>query len=317
MSRFHPAFIAFVALVSCAGPSNAPGPANGVMPGTLHALSTRSDKAASWMEAQLKRQNLLYISDDYTDDVYVYTFPGGKSVGRLTGFGNPQGLCVDKTGNVYVTDALASKITEYAHGGNKPIKTLQDANTPEDCAVDPRSGNLAVTDFLLGIAIYAKAKGNPHYISYSAPSYNAFLFNCAYDNKGNLFVDGYLNPQKITGFYQFVVGELPKGSQTLSTIWYPEGSQSSNGAPGGLQWHNAQLAVGDSASGVIYMMPGGRISLQDANNVDQFWVHGSTLIGPNNGSTTVMFWNYPAGGAPTKTLSGFARPYGATVSPGL
>src|SRR5579862_2447400 len=60
---------------------------------------------AAWVLPQAKRQDLLYISDLDAQAVFIYTYGHGyKLVGELTGFFNPEGLCVDKTGNVYVTN---------------------------------------------------------------------------------------------------------------------------------------------------------------------------------------------------------------------
>ena len=54
--------------------------------------------------------------------------------------------------------------------------------------------------------------------------------------------------------------------------------------------------------------------LGNSSNVAQFWLVGKTLVGANGGSSSVMYWKYPQGGAPAKTLHGFATPYGVTVS---
>ena len=55
-------------------------------------------------------------------------------------------------------------------------------------------------------------------------------------------------------------------------------------------------------------------TLDKSSDVGRFWIQGATLVGPNAGSTTVMLWKYPAGGAPIKTLTGFTQPTAATVS---
>jgi len=71
-------------------------------------------------------EELLYVSDDYNDDVYVFALPAGGLVGTLTGFKTPQSPCADEAGDVFIPDDGASDIVEYAHGGSKPIKTLAD-----------------------------------------------------------------------------------------------------------------------------------------------------------------------------------------------
>src|SRR5271168_2717019 len=90
-------------LASCAG-GGAPSqqglvPAAGALTGSAHL-----DRGKSWMLPEAKKSDLLYISDLIAQVVDIYTYGKGyKLVGQLTGFFNPEGLCVDKKGDVYVT----------------------------------------------------------------------------------------------------------------------------------------------------------------------------------------------------------------------
>src|SRR5271165_6576810 len=43
------------------------------------------DHTRSWMAPDAMKNDLLYISDVGTDDVYVYSYPKAKLVGTLTG----------------------------------------------------------------------------------------------------------------------------------------------------------------------------------------------------------------------------------------
>jgi hypothetical protein len=56
------------------------------------------------MAPEAKRNELLYVSDYSSpyrsNDVLVYSYPQGKLVGKLTGFTEPAGECVDSAGNV-------------------------------------------------------------------------------------------------------------------------------------------------------------------------------------------------------------------------
>jgi hypothetical protein len=56
------------------------------------------------------------------------------------------------------------------------------------------------------------------------------------------------------------------------------------------------------------------MTLSISDGVFQFFINGKTFIGPNVDSTTAMFWSYPVGGNPTKTLTGLSDPFGAVVS---
>ena len=130
-------------------------------------MTVQPDHQPSWMSPDAKEQQLLYVSDQKTDDVYVYSYPTGKLVGTLTGFAAPYGQCTDKSGNVFITQFDASDVTEYAHGGTNPIKTLDTAGEyPVGCSVDPKTGNLAVAKFISdnypgGIFVLAHATGTP------------------------------------------------------------------------------------------------------------------------------------------------------------
>ena len=78
----------------------------------------------SWMGPDAKKDTLLYASDSAADVVNVFSYPRGKLVGTLTGFQTPQGMCVDKAGNVFITNSGLGEILEYAHGGTTPIATI-------------------------------------------------------------------------------------------------------------------------------------------------------------------------------------------------
>lgn len=50
------------------------------------------------MSRDAQSQNLLYVSIQGFNDVYVYSYLSSaiELVGKLTGFSDPSGLCVDK-----------------------------------------------------------------------------------------------------------------------------------------------------------------------------------------------------------------------------
>ena len=272
-------------------------------------------RSPSWIDpSAVRKGNLLYIADDGTNSVYVYTYPGGKQIGKLTIDNASGGICSDTSGNVYVIGS--GQVLQYAHGGTTPLETLTAAYGPQDCAADPRSGDLAVANFDASVSIYLHAKGAPHTYTFSDPSYKVNFFNCTYDGSSNLYVDAEFSPTQPTGNYGFSVLEMPKGSHRLRVIWSPEGF-ASTGFPGGLQWDGKQLAVGDANANPsrVYLRNGNVITLNDSSYMPQFWLRGRTLIGATGGSGgTVGYWKYPGGGNPTKTINGFEYAYSATVS---
>src|ERR1700735_3182827 len=86
----------------------------------------------TWMAAEAKSQDLLYVSNSLFNEVWVFSYPGGHPVGDLTGFALPAGICVNQhTGDIFVSDVLANRIQAYAHGGTNPIRTLPDSKNPQ------------------------------------------------------------------------------------------------------------------------------------------------------------------------------------------
>jgi hypothetical protein len=256
------------------------------------------------MAPDAKKNDLLYVSDTAHSIVFVYSYPKGKFMGQLTGFQGPQAECVDNAGNVWITNEQPPSIIEYAHGGTTPIATLSDANEdPLDCSVNPKTGDLAVMNFVTSngppgsVSIYSGAKGTPK--TYSDPNINLMYFG-GYDPKGNLFVDA------ISGGGAFTFAELPRGKKTFTNIPLNQ----SFSQPGGVLWDGKYVTVGDSIAEVIYQTTGaggtivGSTSFTGATGVFQFWLQGKTAIGPVGTNGHILFYPYPAGGSPTKTIIG-------------
>jgi len=86
------------------------------LPWQASRLLAHPDVRPSWMTPDAKLRELLYVSDDATYDVYVFSYPQGKLVGTLTGFAAPGSLCSDAQGDVFIPNVLTSTIVEYAHG---------------------------------------------------------------------------------------------------------------------------------------------------------------------------------------------------------
>jgi hypothetical protein len=273
------------------------------------------DHHRSWMAPDARKKDLLYISDQ-SGDVYVFSYPKGELKGTLTGFADPQGECVDKKGDVWISLFAAEQLVEYAHGGTSSIGTLSDPGyLLEGCSVDRTTGNLAAANFAGtsnsagGVAIYADAQGTA--TTYSDP--NLYLvFSVGYDNAGNLFADGE------TSGGSFTFAELPKGSGTFTNLTLNQTIKT----PGTVQWDGTYITVGDASAGVTYQVSVsgssatvvGSTTLGSSDGIFQSFIYHGTIIGPNAFSSNAMFWSYPAGGSPTKTLTGFTDPFGSAVS---
>jgi hypothetical protein len=288
---------------------------NAVSPGMNRGIAKAADpdRGRSWMKPGVKGENLLYVTNAGTDDLDVYSYPQGQLLGTLTGFLDPVGECVDKTGDVFVTDYRAQNIVEYAHGGTSPIATLSDSGYhPGECSVDPTTGNLAVANSG-GVSIYADAQGTP--TQYADTNLGGVFF-CGYDNNGNLFVDGVNNSQAVE------VDQLRSGSSSFAQIFLNQ----SLGGPGGVQWDGHFLAVADSFSDTIYEFaidPSqntgvliGSTTLNGSPSLgNQFWIQGRRIVALNFDGFPLLY-HYPAGGRPMKDFIDASTPVGAVVSKG-
>ncbi len=277
------------------------------------------------------------MTDEGTEDVYLFRMPTLKLVGTLTGFTFPQGACSDKDGDVWITDMDADTIAEYSHTGEKK-GTLHDSHgNPVGCAWDPMTGNLAVTELTgsassipAAIEIYTHAGGTPK--QYSNPQQAHYNF-AGFDMKGDLFVDG----SNAGG--TFMLSELPKGAMQAHTVQIIGGTIH---FPGMVQWDAAgdYLAVGDQECGgvlkpCVYHVSikhssGSIIGKTKLNNymgkdklcdVVQPTLYGSQILGGDleecGGSmrSTVYAWPYPNGGNPTAyNNTVVVEPFGAAVS---
>jgi hypothetical protein len=264
--------------------------------------------------------DLIYTSG-YTDgvgaQVYMLSYPQGQLVGSITQ--TTQGMCSDTNGNVWLLYRNAA--IEYAHGGTTPIKTLHIPGAQTNaCAVDPSSGDVAVVFYCppcgyQNLAIFPN--GSAPAVRYSAP----YAYTASYDGQGDLFLGGASSS---------AISELPKGSQTFTTITLSKQIQS----PGQLQWDGTyvtlqslyppggiyRISVSGSTGTIVgetkfgrYMKRMGNawISTKDGSVVLPFSVHGNTT---NN----LGIWNYPKGGHAISIIknlgAGYHGFYGVTIS---
>jgi sugar lactone lactonase YvrE len=285
------------------------------------ATAVRRDLRPSWMAARARNSDLLYVSDIETGDVYVYDYANDALVGTLTGFNEPQGECVDASGNVWIANTKATEMVEYAHGGTSPIATISDPGEyPVGCAVDPTTGNLAVTNIYTTVgahgdlAIYTRASSAPK--RYTDSNFLYYYF-CGYDPKGDLFLDGSNND----GAFQFA--KLPAGSSTFAAITLDKTVY----FPGGVQWVGKVVAVGDqgyldeSLSAIYRIHLSGDYGtilttgyLTGAEDVSQFFIRGRRVVGPDLDLGFTGVWHYPLGGRAIKTINGQGHPVGSAIS---
>ena len=308
-----------LALTGCAG---------AVSP--LQSAGAGAVRDGSWMSPATNGRNLLYVSDEAANAVDVFTFPFGTPVGVLRQSHDPVGICSDKTGYVWVVNA-PNHVLKYAHGAQRPGATMEDAHALrlQACSIDPTTGDLAVTDAgragqAGSVVIYAGAKGSPKRFR---SAHLTDVFFCAYDDKGNLFVDG------LDGNYVFHLMELPHGVQRLRPIKLDQ----SVGFPGAVAWDGKYLALGDRSyrgghAPAIYQVSVsgtrgtvvGTTKLGGSCDLLGFTIpklgsgkgnpQGTRLVAPDVCENAVRLYRYPAGGSATKSLGQIQYPFSAAVS---
>jgi hypothetical protein len=297
-----------LALAACSGQGATQPPI-----GTPEALAGRTaggaqNHARSWMLPEAMHSKILYVAYGYGNDVLAYKYPGGQALGTIAGIPQAQGLCTSKEsgGNWWVVATAANKVYEYAHGGTTPIFTINTmSDVPTTCAVDPTTGNVAVTMTTPKVVVYKN--GSIDGTAYVPPFYPFFS---GYDSNGNLYVDG-------SAASNIYVARLRPGATTFQPIFL---NYVGVFFAGGVQWHKGVLAVGDQETSVVYQykIRGQNGTLQNTTPLNGggaggFWIQGSQIIAGDGGN--VGIWDYPAGGAPVQSIPGsFYGPVNAMVS---
>ncbi len=287
----------------------------------------------SWMSPEAaKASNLLYVSSYADNFVNIYTYVDGnasKLVGTLS-IDQPGGMCSDKAGHVWVPSYEAKKVEEFTHGGTTPIQTIKrEAGYPYSCAVDPLTGDLAVTYELPSekhrpsstVVIYAEGQ-SPRSIGPDDVSPIGFI---AYDNKGNLFVDGTpcyrrncppLHPRT-------VLLELPAGGSGFKQLTI---AGATIRQATGLNWVNPTLLLtnidsttnkvtayklivrGDNATVV------GTLPLKHTRSAYGVWVRAGLIIVPDENANIIRTYDLSNGSFASSFTKGLSSPFATVVS---
>jgi DNA-binding beta-propeller fold protein YncE len=271
--------------------------------------------------------DLIYVLDNGSERVYQYSYETRKRLGTIkTRFADAESMCVDGAQNVFVVDNATQAIWEYSPGGKSVIRILIDfVGFPFACAVDPTTGNLAVTnrensydEFPGNVVIYPHVTGKPK--AYEVLNMYEIYFP-AFDDKGNLFVDGYS-----TYFRGSLLSELPKNGKNFVDLTL----SSKIASAFGMQWDGKYLAVCDIGPqpNEIDRYSMSRFSakkvsstiLKEANYVYQFFVAAiggkDVVVGADPTARKLYAWQYPLGGSPSFSIGGFIRPFGAVIAGG-
>jgi hypothetical protein len=220
------------------------------------------------------------IVSDASDNVVDIFNAARKQTAQLTGFSQPQGLALDKAGNLYVADTGNSRIQVYAAGFKGTPTTINDpGEAPASVAIDSK-GNLGVANIVTTSngpgSVSFFNKGGSLLTTLSNANFAKVIFD-AFDGKGNLYIDG----TNASG--AFVAGEVVGGVSAKAITILATGN--SVGYPGG-----------------IAISATGKIALDDQENITIF-----TYNAPVKGSLGMPIATTPLTGAGDPISFAFTR----------
>jgi hypothetical protein len=282
------------------------------------AVATHAEHGGSWMLPEAQNEDLIYASRHVTRDcddctVDVYALQTGKAVGALRHLPNPQRLCSDAKGNVWVTEDLGGyevgpgRIVKYPHAGTKPIETLAENDTPAACSVERSTDNLAVlnsSQYSHSLAVFMGGRGEPKfYGGASVPS------SVTYDTHGDIFM------VDLVDTYSKGIEWLPKGAEAIK--YFP--TKPRVFPRGGVFWQGQFLTVnGEHPRVGRYAVVDGKSGKEvgttqlygAAGTLYQYSIANNVLVAA--GSDGIQVWKYPAGGNLVRTID--APAFGIAVS---
>lgn len=269
------------------------------------------------------KKKFEYVFNNYLTYASIFDYPKSVAqVGTIMGAGGqgctnaPYGYGKKIIWNV----GGATAITEY-EVPDTPIETLSVPYAfPSSCAMN-KSGDLAV-GILYGyighggyggggqILIFKNGTGTP--IVYTTPLDQEFFDG--YDNKGDLFADGFTGDRS-----GFALVELPAGRhkfveiKTNNTVVFP----------GSVQWDGKYLTILDQETDSIdqYSVKGktatlkGKVQLYGAGDCAQTWIVKGLVYCGDAGNNDGEVFQYPQGGSAIAVFTGnFDLPLGATAA---
>jgi hypothetical protein len=242
----------------------------------------------------------------------------GTQVAQLTGFNGAAGMASDVKGDLYVADLYNSRVQVYAAGfASSPVTLAEPGQYPYDVDSFANGTYVAVANVTGSVSIF---KGSTLLRNITSANLNEAYF-CAFDGKGNLYVDG-------SDSSGAVIGEIPHATSGGSTF---EQLTTTNtlGFAAGIQVTTAggQIAIEDAHSHAIftYNPPSGG-SLGTPTQITQlgesenpltfaFTKNMADLYVADNDLGDAFEYTYPAGGTAVSTITVGGNPFGTAVIP--
>jgi hypothetical protein len=266
----------------------------------------------------------VFISDSGNNSVQTYSYPDGAYIGALPappeGFEEPQGMCSDRQGNVYIANTEEFTIDIYSHSGTF-ISSLSDPDGfPAGCAVNKKTGDVAVSNIINSsggfpgnVIVYFGGTGTP--TEYATGLAEDFFVGYV-ANSSTLWVSGL-----VEGSYTAGITAVNTATSAATPVVI---TGATVGFPGTVTYsgNTKTMVVGDQDSTNFYQVDPttfavtGTTTVSGAGDIVQATVKGPRLIGPDASDADADIFPYPAGGPATTTLTtGLTEPIGSAVSP--
>jgi hypothetical protein len=258
-------------------------------------------------EKKKKKKQLLYVSDEGSGVIDIFSVPSYSEVGQITsGLDQPEGIATDKKGNLYVSNLSGGTVTVYKPGGTSPSLTLTEPDGPDDVAVGS-NGYVYVGDTDGGVDVYP-----PGATSSSSRLTNSDLDEGVYgvgvDASNNVYAAG-------LGSSGAVVVEFADASGSGTNLSLTELEEPSGVL---IDKHN-DVVVSDGELGAVLIYPPGQTSPSStisATGADRSALNKneSEIYVPEGGNDQVGVYDYPKGTAGT-TISIGNFTSGTALSP--
>lgn len=266
-----------------------------------------------------KSKTFEYVINEYGSYATIFDYP--KSVNQIGSIGDVGGQgCTNVLygyGKKTFWIVAANNQIEEFKAPKKPIRTLSvNYSFPSSCAMNT-SGDLAV-----GILYGSAGKGGGDVVIFKNASGSGTVYDTpldqeffnGYDDKGNLFADGFTGNRS-----NFALVERPKGSSKFVTI------KTSNTVqfPGSVQWDGTYLTVFDQVTSETYRYTvkgttatlKGTVTYSGSGDCAQTWIVKSLVYCGDATNDDGEVFRYPAGGSPAAVLIGnFDFPLGVVAA---
>jgi hypothetical protein len=265
-------------------------------------------------DRRAKSKKFEYIINDYGTYAGIFDYPkSDKQIGTLNNVGGQ--ACTNVLygyGKKFIWIVAGGDLITEFQVPRKLIGTLSSPyGVPSSCAMDI-GGDLAV-GILYGsgggdVVIFKNARGSGKIIT--TPLSEEYFDG--YDNKGNLFADGFNNSG-------FELVELRKGGSKFKEIT----TSNSVEFPGSVQWDGTYLTITDQDANAMYRYTvngtkatlKGTVSFSGSGDCSQTWIAIGVVYCADASNEDGEVFKYPAGGSPIAVFTGeFDVPLGTVAA---